>query len=150
MPHRRNFVRDATGSHRDHAANREDSDGLRLCCGDAVHVSDAANSQALIECRDATLNGVMEVVGVRLSERVRDDHFVAFDVPPVPIGLAGLAHCPPVLSELGRGSAKHHRVPHGRGGYMHSGVRPHTGQLVGYVRGVNVCGHGECSFRVWG
>lgn len=138
------------GGHGDPAPDRSNGDGLRLGSGDAVHVTHPTNPEAPIECRDSPLNGVAEVVGVRLSERVRDDHLVAFDVPPEPIGLAGLADRPPIGGELCRCGTEHHSVTHGRGGYMHSGVRPHTGQLAGYVRGVNVCGHGECSFRVWG
>ena len=57
----------------------------------------------------------MEVVGVCLSERVRDDHFIAFDVLPEPIGLAGLAYCPPVGGEFRRYGSERDGVTRGRG-----------------------------------
>ena len=94
VPHRRNIMRDTTRGHRDHPADRDDGDGLRLCRGDAVHVTDATHLEALIERGNATPHGVMMVMGVRLSERVRDDYLIAFDVPPEPIRACGLSTSP--------------------------------------------------------
>lgn len=125
----------------DKAVAKAMSDQLGLCGRDTVNVADTPNLEALVERLDAHPYRVMEVVCVRLSERVGYDDLIALDVPPESIGLPWSTDSPPILRQLGCGTPKHYRVPHWGGCHMHARMGPHGGDLVGDVCDVGRCSH---------